>query len=252
MTAISSVRGIGVADMDSTSTFARRALRCSLCSTPNLCSSSTMTSPRSLKRTSGVSNRCVPMTMSIDPSDMPDSTVVRSLSAVKRDSAAIRTGKLAYLSLNVARCCWTRRVVGTRIATCLPSWTALNAARTAISVFPYPTSPQTSRSIGVTRCISTLTSSIQANWSGVSTYANASSSSRCQGVSGAKAWPVLAWRAAYKRTSSPAISLTALRALPFVFAQSLPPRRCTLGDSPPTYRVIMSSWSIGRNSRSAG
>ena len=33
-------------------------------------------------------------------------------------------------------------VVGTRIATCLPPMTALNAARIATSVLPKPTSPQ--------------------------------------------------------------------------------------------------------------
>ena len=47
VTAISSVRGIGVADMLSTSTEVRSALTCSLCSTPNRCSSSTMSSPSS-------------------------------------------------------------------------------------------------------------------------------------------------------------------------------------------------------------
>src|SRR3712207_6995008 len=48
VTAISSVRGIGVADMANTSTAVRSRLSCSLCSTPNRCSSSMMTSPRSL------------------------------------------------------------------------------------------------------------------------------------------------------------------------------------------------------------
>ena len=42
---ISSVRGIGVADMASTSTSVRSCLRYSLCSTPNRCSSSMMTRP---------------------------------------------------------------------------------------------------------------------------------------------------------------------------------------------------------------
>src|SRR5207237_6649790 len=39
-------------------------------------------------------------------------------------------------------------VVGTSIATCRPSTAALNAARTASSVLPKPTSPHTTRSIG--------------------------------------------------------------------------------------------------------
>ncbi len=136
VTAISSVRGIGVADIVRTSTFIRIALRCSLCSTPKRCSSSTITRPRSLKRTSVLNRRCVPMTTSIEPSAMPAMTAFASLSLWKRESAATFTGKAANRSENVDMCCCTSRVVGTRIATCLPSCTALNAARTAISVLP--------------------------------------------------------------------------------------------------------------------
>jgi len=39
-------------------------------------------------------------------------------------------------------------VVGTTTATCLPSSATANAARSATSVLPKPTSPQISRSIG--------------------------------------------------------------------------------------------------------
>src|ERR1700728_425274 len=52
--------------------------------------------------------------------------------------------------------------------------------------------------------------------------------------------------------SSAAISRTALRARPLVLAQSAPPRRCSAGDSPPTYLVTSSSWSVGTYSRSGG
>ena len=51
MIAISSVRGIGVADMASTSTAVRSRFSCSLCSTPKRCSSSITTRPRSLNVT---------------------------------------------------------------------------------------------------------------------------------------------------------------------------------------------------------
>ena len=78
--------------------------------------------------------------------------------------------------------CWlASRVVGTSTATCLLSCTALNAARTATSVLPKPTSPHTSRSIGTGRSMSALTSSIAWSWSGVSSNGNASSTSRCHG-----------------------------------------------------------------------
>ena len=69
--AISRVRGIGVADIESTSTEVRSRFICSLCSTPNRCSSSTMISPRSLIRMSGLSSRWVPTTMSTVPAASP-------------------------------------------------------------------------------------------------------------------------------------------------------------------------------------
>jgi len=65
--AMCSVRGIGVAVSVSTSTVARYRLRISLCSTPNRCSSSTTSSPRSRNRTSFWASRCVPMRTSISP-----------------------------------------------------------------------------------------------------------------------------------------------------------------------------------------
>ena len=51
-------------------------------------------------------------------------------------------------------------VVGTNIATCLLSETALNAALIAISVFPKPTSPQIKRSIGCGDSMSFLKSMV--------------------------------------------------------------------------------------------
>ena len=55
---------------------------------------------------------------------------------VNRDSPFTLTGKDCMRSVNVLRCCWASSVVGTSTTTCLPSCTALNAARTAISVLP--------------------------------------------------------------------------------------------------------------------
>jgi hypothetical protein len=51
-------------------------------------------------------------------------------------------------------------VVGTRTAACFPSDTDLNAERMAISVFPKPTSPQTSLSMGAGFSMSRFTSSL--------------------------------------------------------------------------------------------
>ena len=134
--AISSVRGIGVADRARTSTAVRSRFSCSLCSTPNRCSSSMITSPRSLKATSFDNSRWVPTTTSTRPSARPSIVARASVSDWNRLSGATLIGKPAYRSAKVAWCCCTSSVVGTRIATCLPSITALNAARTAISVLP--------------------------------------------------------------------------------------------------------------------
>ena len=61
------VRGIGVAESVSTSTVERNVLSHSLSSTPNRCSSSMITSPRSLNATSFCRIRCVPIRMSTPP-----------------------------------------------------------------------------------------------------------------------------------------------------------------------------------------
>ena len=62
-----SVRGIGVALIVSTSTFFFICLIFSLCATPNRCSSSTTSSPRSRNSTSFDSRRCVPTMRSTLP-----------------------------------------------------------------------------------------------------------------------------------------------------------------------------------------
>ena len=99
--AISSVRGMGVADMDSTSTLTRIAFSRSLCSTPKRCSSSMMTRPRSLNWTSLPKSRCVPMTTSILPLASPSTTLRASASVWNRDSCARCTGKPANRDANV-------------------------------------------------------------------------------------------------------------------------------------------------------
>ena len=62
-----SVLGIGVAVRVKTSTSVLISLSRSLWATPNLCSSSITTNPRSLKNTSFCSNLCVPIQISTAP-----------------------------------------------------------------------------------------------------------------------------------------------------------------------------------------
>jgi hypothetical protein len=85
-TPISSVLGIGVADMASTSTSVRSRLRYSLCSTPNRCSSSMTTRPSRANLVSGESSLWVPMTTSTVPSARPRSVSAVSALPWNRDS----------------------------------------------------------------------------------------------------------------------------------------------------------------------
>jgi hypothetical protein len=91
-TPISSVRGIGVADMASTSTSVRSRLKNSLCSTPNRCSSSMITRPSWRNLTSGDSSRWVPITTSTLPSARPARVSATSASLWNRDIGLTVTG----------------------------------------------------------------------------------------------------------------------------------------------------------------
>ena len=138
----------------------------------------------SRKRTSFESSRCVPMTMSTLPSARPASVRSCSFGGTNRLRIPIFTGKAANRARNVSWCCAARTVVGTRTATCFPSWVALNAPRSATSVLPYPTSPTTSRSIGRPASMSCFISRTARSWSTVSSYGKLASISACQGESG--------------------------------------------------------------------
>src|SRR6266567_2894686 len=130
-----SVRGIGVAVIVSTSISLRICFRSSLCATPKRCSSSTINNPRLKKTTSFCSRRCVPMTISTFPKARSSSTCFCSFSERKRLNNSTRTGKGFRRSLKVLKCCRASTVVGTRMATCRPSRTALNAARLVRRLF---------------------------------------------------------------------------------------------------------------------
>ena len=130
------VRGIGVAESASASTFLRISFSRSLCATPKRCSSSTINSPRSANFTSFESKRCVPITTSTFPASRSARTFFCSAALRKRLSNSIRAGKAAKRFLKVSKCWKVRTVVGASRATCLLSITALNAARMATSVLP--------------------------------------------------------------------------------------------------------------------
>ena len=80
--------------------------------------------------------RCVAIKMSTVPSATRAMTSFCSVRVRKRESSSIVTGNAANRRWNVRKCWSARIVVGARTATCLPSSTALNAARIATSVLP--------------------------------------------------------------------------------------------------------------------
>ena len=131
-----SVRGIGVAERVSTSTVERSDLSHSLSSTPNRCSSSMTTRPRSLNVTSFWTSRCVPIRMSTAPAAVRFRTSLISDLGRNRLTTSIVNGNSAIRCVKLRWCCSARIVVGTSTATCLPASTALNAARMATSVLP--------------------------------------------------------------------------------------------------------------------
>jgi hypothetical protein len=108
----------------------------------------------------------------------------------------------------------------------------LNAARTATSVLPKPTSPQTSRSIGWGASRSCFTASIATPWSSVSSNGNDASSRAIHSSSGPTAGRVAVWRRAYSASSSPASSRTATRARLLSVLQAFPPSLASDGARP--------------------
>ena len=70
------------------------------------------------------------------PAAAASTTACCSFGERNRDSTSTRTGHAPNRSLNVVKCCCASTVVGTSTATCVPSITALNAARSATSVLP--------------------------------------------------------------------------------------------------------------------
>lgn len=162
------VRGIGVADMVSVSTLVFIWRSFSFTATPNFCSSSIISRPRSFHFTCLPMSLWVPMSMSMRPCARSSSTCRVCLVERARERYSTLTGSSLSLLRKVWKCWNASTVVGTSTATCLESQAALKAARIATSVLPKPTSPHTRRSIGRARSMSDFTSLVALSWSGVS------------------------------------------------------------------------------------
>ena len=132
--------------------------------------------------------------------------------------------------------------MGTNTATCLLSHAALNAARMATSVFPKPTSPQTSRSIGRSRSISAFTSCVAFSWSGVSSYKKLASKACCKNESTLNANPFSCLLLAYSLIKSRAMSLIRFFVRSFIRSHAPVPsveRRGACSVSPRLYLLIL-------------
>ena len=151
--AMCSVRGIGVAVRVSTSTSLRRRLMRSLSATPKRCSSSTISRPSRGNSTSLLEQAMGPdhdIDHAVPDVHRPPCSRARCENArPSRSAPGSRRSDCASCSSAAPRAPWSAPV----LATCRPSITAINAARSATSVLPKPASPQISRSIGLTRHI---------------------------------------------------------------------------------------------------
>ena len=138
----------------------------------------------------------MPTRISTLPAWKSASTCLTSFAGRKRETISTRTGKSRKRSRKVCQCCSARIVVGTSISTCFPFTATANAARSATSVLPKPTSPQTSRSIGCGDSRSSLTASIARCWSSVSRYGKAASICWSHSLERSKETPGACWRCA--------------------------------------------------------
>ena len=112
VSAISRVRGIGLAVSVRTSTPSANRLTASLWVTPKRCSSSTTRRPSRLNTTSWPSSRCVPMTTSMLPSASPSTTFFCCAGDRNRLRSSTRTGYGAKRSAKVCACWLASSVVG--------------------------------------------------------------------------------------------------------------------------------------------
>mmetsp|Transcript_12143 Transcript_12143/g.38654 ORF Transcript_12143/g.38654 Transcript_12143/m.38654 type:complete len:286 (+) Transcript_12143:754-1611(+) len=208
------VRGMGVAESESTSMPRAACFIWSFCRTPNRCSSSTTSKPSLPQRILGERRAWVPTRMWTAPSATSSSRACRSLADLLTSVESISTRTVCGMRRRRTRRCWAAStVVGERKATCLPFETARYAARIAASVLPKPTSPQTRRSIGRSdETMSRWTSAKQESWSAVGEKGKPASKSAMRGPSGAQGGRVRDCRSAYIATRSEATPSTSLSA----------------------------------------
>ena len=134
---ISRVRGIGVADMVSTSTAVRMRFEIFLVFHAESLFLVDDHQPQVLEP-DGLLQQPVGADHDVHAAvgDPGQHLVDVGVAWVNRESSLMVTGNWFIRPVKVWMCWCASRVVGTSTATCLPSCTALNAARTATSVLP--------------------------------------------------------------------------------------------------------------------
>ena len=119
------------------------------------------------------------------------------------------------------------------MATCFPFIAATNAARSATSVLPKPTSPHTRRSIGLPSARSCSTSSIARSWSSVSSHGKRSTNCSQLASSRSSTGALRSARAAAVRNSSLAIWRMRSLSRALRFCQPSPPSLSSTAASSP-------------------
>ncbi|KAG1436447.1 hypothetical protein G6F56_013552 [Rhizopus delemar] len=110
-----------------------------------------MARARSWTTTASCISAWVPTTTCASPLATCSITLARALPVTLPASQAMRTPSGSSQPRRLLRCCSASSSVGAANATCLPCSTASIAASAATTVLPEPTSPCTSRSIGLGR-----------------------------------------------------------------------------------------------------
>lgn len=136
------LRGIGVAESEDIDVLAERGDFFLIQNAETVFFGSTTRSPRSRKRTSVESRRCVPTTMSTVPSLSPLRMSRSSASRVKRVSTATFTRTVRSVFQGIPARSYAKTTSGETKATCRPFNTDRYAAFMATSVFQNPTSPE--------------------------------------------------------------------------------------------------------------
>ena len=169
---ICNVLGIGVAVNVKTCIELLNDFKYSFCETPKCCSSSIMSRDKLLNLIFLDSKACVPIIICVSPVSISSFITALSLDFINLDNSLILIGNPLNLSLKFFTCCLTKSVVGAIKATWKPDIAAINDARRAISVLPYPTSPHINLSIRPPDFRSFSTSLMAEIWSSVGVNKN--------------------------------------------------------------------------------